>query len=341
MLSCDASLKDAIECLNLSGMQIAMITNEEEKLVGTLTDGDIRRGLISGLNLSDPITGIVNWEPLVAPISWKGDMVLEVMRSNTIKQIPIIDDDGRVSGLHCLDDFLARPVRSNLMIIMAGGRGERMLQHTDKTPKPLLPIGGKPMLEHIIMRAASEGFRNFVITTNYLGSMIEKYFALGEKWNVKIDYIRETHALGTAGALSLLNPAPVEPVLVTNGDVLTDIKYGDLLDFHIANDSVATMAVKPHEVHNPFGVVKIDGDQIMGFEEKPVWRNIINAGIYALNPDSLKYLTISEHCDMPDLFTRIGLDNKLCLAYPMHERWIDVGRPDDLPIASDFLLSNK
>ena len=223
-------------------------------------------------------------------------MVLDVMA--TIKQIPIVDDNGRVSGLHSLDDFLARPVISNLMIIMAGGRGERMLHHTDEIPKPLLKIGNKPMLEHIIIRAASEGFKNFVITTNYLGSMIEEYFGLGERWNVKISYIREKRALGTAGALSLLNPTPEKPMVVTNGDVLTDINYGDLLDFHIGNESAATMAVKPHEFHNPFGVVKIDGAKVIGFEEKPVWRNIINAGIYALNPDSLEYLTFSEHCDM-------------------------------------------
>ena len=318
-----------------------MITNEEKILVGTLTDGDIRRGLINGLDLSDIITDIVNWQPLVARLSWKSDMVLQVMRSNTIKQIPIIDDDGRPSGLHSLDDFLVSPERSNLMIIMAGGRGERMLQHTDKVPKPLLTVGGKPMLEHIIIRAAKEGFKNFIITTNYLGSMIEEYFGLGEKWNVNISYIREERALGTAGALSLLSPPPDEPIVVTNGDVLTDIKYGDLLDFHIANDSAATMAVKPHEVYNPFGVVKIDGAKVIGFEEKPVWRNIINAGIYALNPGSLEYLTFSEHCDMPDLFTRMSSDKKQCLAYPMHERWIDVGRPDDLPAATEFLLRKK
>ena len=142
-----------------------MITNEEKILVGTLTDGDIRRGLINGLDLSDIITDIVNWQPLVARLSWKSDMVLQVMRSNTIKQIPIIDDDGRPSGLYSLDDFLVSPERSNLMIIMAGGRGERMLQHTDKVPKPLLTVGGKPMLEHIIIRAAKEGFKNFIITT--------------------------------------------------------------------------------------------------------------------------------------------------------------------------------
>ena len=149
-----------------------MITNEEKILVGTLTDGDIRRGLINGLDLSDIITDIVNWQPLVARLSWKSDMVLQVMRSNTIKQIPIIDDDGRPSGLYSLDDFLVSPERSNLMIIMAGGRGERMLQHTDKVPKPLLTVGGKPMLEHIIERAKTDGFQNFVISVHYMGHMI-------------------------------------------------------------------------------------------------------------------------------------------------------------------------
>ena len=213
---------------------------------------------------------------------------------------------------------------------MAGGKGTRLLPHTQDTPKPMVLVAGKPMLEHIIERGKLEGFNHFVLAINHLGHIIENHFGNGELLGVKIEYLRELSPLGTVGALGLLHPVPTAPFVVTNGDVMTDIRYGELLDFHCRYQASATMAVRTHEWQHPFGVVQIKGVEIIGFEEKPMARNHINAGVYALSPDVLKELTADVACDMPILFERLNAKAKRTVAYPMHEPWLDVGRPRDL-----------
>jgi NDP-sugar pyrophosphorylase family protein len=212
--------------------------------------------------------------------------------------------------------------------------GTRLRPHTEDCPKPLLLVAGKPMLEHIIERAKLEGFNHFVLAIHYLGHMIEEYFGNGERLGVRIDYLREESPLGTAGALGLLKPIPDAPFVVTNGDVITDIRYGELLDFHTRHAATATMAVRVHEWQHPFGVVQTQGVEIVGFEEKPIARSHINAGVYALDPSALRVLTADAHCDMPTLFERLQANKRLTVAYPMHEPWLDVGRPDDLKRAN-------
>jgi NDP-sugar pyrophosphorylase family protein len=225
-------------------------------------------------------------------------------------------------------------MRENIMVIMAGGMGTRMRPYTEDCPKPLLPVAGKPMLEHIIERAKLEGFSQFIIAIHYLGHMIEECFGDGEQLGVEIAYLKENAPLGTAGALSLLNPKPRLPFVVTNGDVITDIRYGELLDFHVRHAAAATMAVRIHEWQHPFGVVQMQGVEIVGFEEKPVARTHINAGVYVLDPSVLNLLDDDQRCDMPTLFERLQVKNNRTVAYPMHEPWLDVGRPDDLVVAN-------
>jgi NDP-sugar pyrophosphorylase family protein len=195
-------------------------------------------------------------------------------------------------------------------------------------------VAGKPMLEHIIERAKREGFNRFVLAIHYLGHLIEAYFGNGERLDVQIDYLREDTPLGTAGALGLLNPLPDASFVVTNGDVITDIRYGELLDFHSRHAATATMAVRVHEWQHPFGVVQTRGVEIVGFEEKPIARSHINAGVYALDPTALSVLTADAHCDMPTLFERLQAKEKRTVAYPMYEPWLDVGQPDDLKLAN-------
>ena len=249
------------------------------------------------------------------------------------KQIPVVNEHRHVVGLHLWDEITTPPVRPNLMVIMAGGMGTRLRPHTENCPKPLLAVAGKPMLEHIIERAKQEGFSHFVLAILYLGHMIEAHFGDGTKLGVKIDYLREQSPLGTAGALGLLNPRPGVPFIVTNGDVITDIRYGELLDFHVRYKASATMAVRVHEWQHPFGVVQTQGVEIIGFEEKPVARSHINAGVYALEPEALDFLSVGAHCDMPTLFERLQAKAHRTVAYPMHEPWLDVGRPSDLEVA--------
>jgi dTDP-glucose pyrophosphorylase len=334
LLPADATLQQAIRSLDESALQIAMVVSPDGLLLGTLTDGDIRRGLLRGLDMQSPVGSIVNHEPLVVPPHLEREMVLQLMQANKVRQLPVVDGQRCVVGLHVWDELLVPVQRPNTMVVMAGGMGMRLRPYTERCPKPMLPVGGKPMLEHIIERARAEGFQHFVLALYYLGHMIEEYFGDGGRWHVSIDYLREEAPLGTAGALGLLLSKPEVPLIVTNGDVLTDIHYGELLDFHNHHGAAATMAVRLHEWQHPFGVVRTSGVDIVGFEEKPVIKSHINAGVYALDPSVLDHMQKGEHCDMPTLFSRLQEHGLRTVVYPMHEPWLDVGRIDDYTVAN-------
>jgi dTDP-glucose pyrophosphorylase len=334
LLNASSSLGEAIRNLDSSGLQIVVVIEADGRLAGTLTDGDIRRGLLRGLDLASPVDSVFKRDPLIVPPELGREAVLQLMRANAFNAIPVVDASRKVVGLHLLNELLAPARRPNCMVIMAGGKGTRLLPHTQDCPKPLLPVGGKPMLEHIIERARAEGFHRFVLAVHYLGHMIEEYFGDGSRWQVEIDYLREDAPLGTAGAMSLMTPRPDSPFLVTNGDVLTDVRYGELLDFHCRNGAAGTMAVRMHEWQHPFGVVRTQGIDIVGFEEKPVTRSHINAGIYVLEPSALDALVAREPCDMPTLFSRLQEKSGRTIVYPMHEPWLDVGRPIDYDVAN-------
>lgn len=335
LLPANATLQQVISSLDETALQIALVVSADGTLLGTITDGDIRRGLLRGLTLGSAIDEIIYREPLVVPPQWGRDTVLQLMQANKVHQLPVVDEGRRVVGLHLWDDLMVPSQRPNPMVIMAGGQGTRLRPHTENCPKPMLPVGGKPMLEHIIERARAEGFQRFVLAIHYLGQMIEDHFGDGSRWQVQIDYLREESPLGTAGAIGLLSPRPEVPLLVSNGDVLTDIRYGELLDFHCRHGSVATMAVRQHEWQHPFGVVRTKGVDIIGFEEKPIARSHINAGIYVLDPDALDALSVGEHCDMPTLFSRLQERGARTIVYPMHEPWLDVGRVADYSSAQE------
>lgn len=326
----DATIAQAIANLDQVAIRIVLVVDVAGLLIGTLSDGDIRRGLLKGLDMQSPITNVINLSPFVVPPDLERELVMQLMLANKILQIPVVDAQRKVVGLHLWDTVNAAPVRPNIMVIMAGGMGTRLRPHTENCPKPLLLVAGKPMLEHIIERAKLEGFSRFVLAVHYLGHMIEEHFGNGESLGVQIEYLREQAPLGTAGALGLLHPQPDEAFVVTNGDVITDIRYGELLDFHLRHKAAATMAVRLHEWQHPFGVVQTEGIHIVGFEEKPIVRSYINAGVYALHPEALAALAANERCDMPTLFERLQTLTQTTLAYPMHEPWLDVGRPDDL-----------
>lgn len=334
LLSPDRLIRDVIANLNESGLQIVLVVDEGARLLGTVTDGDIRRGLLRGVQIDSPVTTVMRANSLVVPPEMGREMVVHLMRANKLRQLPVVDGEHRVVGLQLWDDDTPGEVRANTMVIMAGGLGKRLRPQTETCPKPMLPVAGKPMLEHIIERARAEGFRHFVLAVMYLGHVVEDYFGDGSRWQVRIDYLRENSPLGTAGALGLLDPLPAAPFVVTNGDVLSDIRYGEVLDFHVRHGAAATMAVRLHEWQHPFGVVQTDGVDIVGFEEKPVNRTHINAGIYALSPQVLAHVKPNTPLDMPSLFEQLHDEGQRTVAFPMHEPWLDVGRPDDLSRAN-------
>ena len=341
LLPVKATVQEAITRLDQGAMQIVMVIDDKNELCGTITDGDIRRGLLSGLTLDCSIESVMQREAFVAPESMENEIILKIMSANSIRQIPIVDDNRKVVGLHTWENLALKKELLNPMIIMAGGKGKRLHPYTEKCPKPLLHVYGKPIMEHILIQAIAEGFSSFFVSVNYLSEMIESYFGNGEKWGVKIKYLREEKPLGTAGALSYLKKNVNVPFVVTNGDVLTHMRYSEFLDFHINHHAEATMAVRTYEWQNPFGVVNINGLDIVSFEEKPIDKSHINAGIYALDPAAFCYLKKNEICDMPTLFERIRKSGNRTLAYPMHEPWLDVGRPDDFKLAENYVQNHS
>lgn len=340
LLPADATLAQTIENLNEVGIKLALCVDTDGRLIGSVSDGDLRRGLLRGLSMDAPVTEIANFSPLVVPEGAERTMVRALMQANRVQQMPIVDALGRVVGLHLWDAIDTPPTHEHAMIIMAGGQGTRLRPYTEDCPKPMLPVAGKPMLEHIIQRAHSQGFCRFVLSLNYLGHMIRDHFGDGSKFGVEITYVDETEPLGTAGALSLLEPRPEQAFVVTNGDVLTDIDYRGLVDFRDRYNAFGVMAVRVYEWSNPYGVVQMEGVNITGFAEKPVSRSHINAGVYAFTPDALDHLAPHQHCDMPTLFNRLREAGHRTVAYPMHEPWLDVGRPDDLARANHELSQN-
>lgn len=328
-------LHAAIVALDRVGLQILMVAGADRRLLGTLTDGDIRRALLKGQPLTTPITEVMHQTPMVVGPDLGRESVLNLMRANKMRQLPILDPEGRILGLHLWDQVVTTsPMRDNMVVLMAGGFGKRMMPYTETSPKPMLEVAGKPLLQHLIERARADGFRHFVITLHYLPQVIRDHFGDGSKFDVQIDYVTESTPLGTAGALSLLPARPDLPFVVANGDILTEVRFSDMLEFHRAHGATATMAVREHEYHNPFGVVQTDGMLITGFEEKPVWRTRINGGIYVLSPQALNHLTPNTHCNMPTLFERVQLAGDRAIVYPMHETWMDVGNPADLLTAN-------
>jgi dTDP-glucose pyrophosphorylase len=340
LLPMGATIQQAIHSLETSCMQIVLAVAEDNQLIGTLTDGDIRRAFLKGHRLDSVIDDVVNRNPLVVPPEIGKDLVLQLMKFNRIHQLPTVDQDGIVVGLHVWDIILAPATIDNIILIMAGGKGTRLRPQTENCPKPMLEVGGKPILEYIIERAKIDGFQNFVISLHYLGHMIEDHFGDGRRYGVNIKYVKEESPLGTAGCLSLLSENPLLPLIVINGDVLTDINYNDFLDFHNRQSAAATMAVRQYEIQNQFGVVKINGVEIERFEEKPIYRSYVNAGIYALKPECINYLEYNKHCDMPTLFERIKKNYGRTIVYPMHEPWLDVGRPSDLDLARTSYINS-
>ena len=335
------SIEDAIKVLSDTSLRIVLISDSDLKLMGTVTDGDIRRGLLRGLTITNPILDVINQNPIVVSENLPRDQILKIMSNKKIFQIPIVGMDKKLVGLHLWEELSAPTLRDNLMVIMAGGKGTRLLPKTSKTPKPMLQLGGKPILEHIIEGAKEEGFFEFILSIHHLGEVIEEYFRDGEALGVKISYIREKLPLGTAGALSLLDPKPTKPIIVTNGDVLTSIRYGNIVDFHIQNDAVATMAVQAYESQISFGVVQTHGINITSYEEKPIIRSLINAGIYVLDPDALNFLVKSKSCDMPTFFDVLRKENLMTIAFPLHEKWVDLGSPSNFAQAVDEFNSTK
>jgi dTDP-glucose pyrophosphorylase len=321
----EATLIEAIACIDASALQIALVVGRDGKLAGVLTDGDVRRGLLRGLGLGSPATEAMNPSPRTALASTPREQLVSVMRRNGIRHIPLIDAEGRAVGLATLDDLTGLSKRDNRVVIMAGGLGSRLSPLTDNCPKPMLDIGGKPLLQTTLEHFIDHGFYRFSIAVNYMADVIKAYFGEGSHWNVDISYLEEKDRLGTAGALSLLPTRPEEPMLVMNGDVLTNANFNKLLDFHVQQQAVATICVREYEVKVPYGVVTTGSEGIASIDEKPVQCYNVNAGIYVIQPEMLSRIPADQFFDMPTLFSEAVSDGLKTAVFPIREYWLDIG----------------
>ena len=330
LLSPDDSLLRAIKAIDDGNVQIALVVNHNGFLIGTVTDGDVRRALLHGGNFDAPVESIMNKKFFSLPESATNKDALALMRRETLHQIPALDEAGKVIKLFLLEDLITANNRPNSVVIMAGGEGKRLRPLTNECPKPMLRVGEKPLLEIIIEQCIEAGLQNFYLAVNYLKEQIKSYFADGSRWNIQINYLEEISPLGTAGALSLLPEIPREPLLVLNGDVLTRINFESLLRFHQDHNAAATLCVREHSTQIPYGVVETSELNVLRIDEKPFLSHYVNAGIYLLDPTLIRLAIPNEYLDMPNLLQLAMESNERVLAFPIHEYWLDVGHPGTL-----------
>ena len=325
-----ATIVEALTALNASGEGVALVVDATHRLVGVLTDGDVRRALLRGVGLGESITPLLSGQFIsVLPQQDRAD-VLDLMQARRLRHIPITDESGKLVGLHLLREIVGHNEKPNWAVIMAGGRGSRLGKLTEDTPKPMLTVAGRPILERIVLQLVNHGIRRVFLSINYLGHQIEEYFGNGERLGCQIEYLRETEPLGTGGALSLFAEMPNEPVLVMNGDLVMQTNFSQMLEFHARGSFYATMGLRPYAHEVAFGCVTIEGNQIAGIEEKPVLQKLVNAGVYVLSPDAIKSVPAQTCYPITSLFEHALLEKRACGAYLIEEEWLDVGHPTQL-----------
>ena len=334
LVSPSDTVKDAMQVLDRSTVQIVLVVDEERRLLGAVTDGDVRRSILAGIPVEAPVHKIMNRNPRFCSVNDSREVVLSLMKAAKLHQIPLLDKNRRVQGLEVIDDLFYNGVRDNWVILMAGGYGSRLRPYTDSLPKPLVEVGQTPILEIIIRELQKYGLSKFIITLHYKQEMIREYFGDGSRWNVRIEYVQEKEKLGTAGALGLLPEIGSSPLLVMNSDLLTNVNFSLLLDYHSEHDAAATMCVREYTVQVPFGVASLDNNRLVSLEEKPEQKFFVNAGIYILENSVLEYISPNQKMDMNELLDFLLKKNQRVNVFPIREYWLDVGREFDLEKAN-------
>lgn len=329
LISPKDTIKRALEAIDVSTIQLALIVDSKQRLLGVVTDGDIRRAFLNGKHLDDTIAEIMTTTPKTAVEGTTRSEVIRMMRKYALLQIPILDDERKVVDVIKLEEVVTPGTKPNPVVLMAGGLGSRLRPLTKDCPKPLLEVGGKPILETIIEQFKRSGFYRFYISVNYLGHKIEDYFGDGSDLDCEIKYIHEEDQMGTAGALGLIEEKFEHPFFVMNGDLLTTLNFEQFLEFHLEHGFMATMGVRDYDFQVPYGVVNVKGHLFEGVDEKPIQRYFVNAGIYLLEPHALKLLQPDVAMNMTELFKMIRQKGERSAVFPIREYWMDIGRMDD------------
>ena len=335
LLKPTSTIKEALKALEHGSKKIVLVVDDEKKLLGTLTDGDIRRALLKELSLNDFVESIIFKTPITFKQNYNREEILEVALKQKLYQIPIVDDENRLIDIVEVDELLQPKNKTNTVVLMAGGFGTRLRPLTEHTPKPMLHVGDKPILETIINNFKKHGFTNIIISVSYKASVIENYFKDGKNFGVNIEYIHEDKQMGTAGALSLIKEKLDDTFLVMNGDLLTNINFENMFEYHKQNSSQATMGVREYDFQVPYGVVNIKDNKITSIKEKPIHSFYVSGGIYILEPEVLKFIPQDKFYDMPTLFEEVIENGLNCSSFPISEYWLDIGRIDEFKKANN------
>lgn len=333
-----STIKQALKVLGKERVRIALIVNDKDELLGVLTDSDVRKALLEDFSLNSHIEKIYTKHPKTITPNTRRDEILRLSSKYDIYDFPVVDEANRVLQILSISQMFEPHSRPNKIILMLGGLGSRLRPLTNSTPKPMLKVGSKPILQTIVERFSKQGFNEFIFCVNYKSEVIKKFFKDGKDFGVNIHYIKEHKRLGTAGALSLLKKHHLEPkesFFVMNGDILTELDFNTILKQHKRTDSKATMCVREFSYQIPYGVVKSKNNEILGIEEKPTFSFLVSAGIYALEPEILDFLKVNEYLDMPELFSLLLQEKQKVMNYEIKDYWIDIGRLDEYKRAND------
>lgn len=344
----ESSILDTMRVINNAVWQIALVVDGEGRLLGTVTDGDIRRAILSNVPLDASIVKAMNVHPIAFSPEQDMDKTIQIMREKKLTQLPILDNDRRVVRLERLKNIEDKSDKegqslwndSAVVALMLGGEGKRLRPLTQHTPKPMLNVGDRPLLETIVRNFTAQGFKKFFFSINYKGDVIQNYFGDGSGFDADISYLKEEHPMGTAGSLGLIPQKPHCPLIVMNGDLLTNVSFRHLLDFHRQNKAQATMCVREYSVDVPYGVVENEGTRFGTITEKPTHTYFVNAGIYVLSPEILDLIPQGQNYDMPSLFEKIRETGEETAVFPIHEYWLDIGRVEDLERARTEYAKN-
>lgn len=329
IVSENSTLRSVLSVIEEGKFKVALVVDDEKKLIGLLTDGDVRRALLNNLAMDDTINDILIKQPIVCNITDTKDKILQTAIDNQIYQLPIVDHNGVLVGLEIINNLLKPTIKKEKVVLMVGGLGTRLRPLTENTPKPMLKVGDKPILETIISTFKKYGYTNIVLSVSYKAEMIKNYFGDGTNFGVKIEYVNEDKRMGTAGALTLMKNLLTDNFFVMNGDLLTSLNFDHMMKFHLENRSVATMGLREYDFQVPYGVVNVEDSKIIGIEEKPVHNFFVNGGVYILSKEILKFIPDNSFFDMPTLFEMI-INNKLTtLSYIIKDYWLDIGRMEE------------
>ncbi len=324
-----ASMLQTMAVISDGRLGIALVADANDVLLGTVTDGDVRRAILRQVGLDAPVSAVMQSQFTAVRPENGIQETIRLMRSRSIKQVPVIDADGRALGIYLVDDLFEPVERPNWAVVMAGGQGRRLWPLTAYLPKPMLPVGNRPLLELILAQLQRHGFRRIFLSVNYQGEQIARYFGDGRSFGCNVEYLHEEKPLGTGGALSLLPEKPENPLLVTNGDLLTDVDLSDMMNRHQESGATLTLGTRELTYQLPYGVVRCDGEEVVGLEEKPCHRQLINAGIYVIDPCLLAAVPSGQEYPLPSLVEETRAQGRSVKAYRIREQWIDVGHLDD------------